>query len=59
LFFIYRYSKGYLIGGLFIFKDYLPSVGDPFGEPKTNSKPAASPLFFVPIIEHFKSFGFT
>jgi hypothetical protein len=26
--------------------DYLPSVGDPFGEPKTNSKPAASPLFF-------------
>jgi hypothetical protein len=22
----------------------------PFGVPKTNSKPAASPLFFVPII---------
>jgi hypothetical protein len=32
----------------FIFKDYLPSVGDPFGVPKTNSKPAASPLFLCP-----------
>jgi hypothetical protein len=41
------------------FMDYLPSVGDPFGELKPNSKPAASPLFFVSIKRHYKSFGFT
>jgi len=42
--------KGYLTGGLFILRIAVVALRLPFWGLKPNSKPAASPLFFVLII---------